>query len=186
MKWNRARLHVLALLATLACTSIAEAEPNWIIGQRSDGPRYTQLSFGAALDGYYGFGFTPGVLLGIPIVDGGFIPPINDSLYLEPGLHVSTHFGHRRRHRLDDDRDDIYVWVIPEIGPRWNFHLTPNWDVFATIKAGWAIGSEGGFWIRGTAGMNWFFARPWSLRIETASGRHHGPGAFIGLTFEFS
>jgi hypothetical protein len=178
MNLSRVYLHALALAATLVCTTVAHAEPQWIIGQRSEEQRFTDLSFGAVLDGSYGFGFTPGVTLGIPLLDGGFIPPINDSLFLEPGLFVATRFH----------KDDTYVWVIPEFGPRWNFHLTPNWDAFATLKAGWAIGSEGGFWLRGTVGMNWWFARPWALRLETSQGRHGhhvGPAGYLAFTYQF-
>jgi hypothetical protein len=115
------------------------------------------------------------VTLGIPILDGGFIRPINDSVFLEPGLFVSTHFDHHH----------TFVWVIPEVGPRWNFHLTPNWDAFGALKLGWAIGEHGDFWLRATAGMNWWFARPWALRLETTAGANLGPGLYIGLTHQF-
>ena len=185
MNWTRVYLHALTLCVALTCTSLAHAEPHWIIGQRSEEQRFTDLSFGAVLDGGYGFGFAPGVTLGIPILDGGFIPPINDSVFLEPGLFLSMRFHDDHWHDPDDD-DDFYLWVIPELGPRWNFHLTPNWDAFATLKAGVAIGQDTEFWLRGTAGMNWWFARPWALRLETSAGHPVGPGAYIGLTFQFS
>jgi len=168
---------VLLLGASMAAglTNSARAEPQWIIGRPSDERRLTDLSFGAGISGGRGFAFTPGVMLGIPIVDGGFIRPINDSLFLEPGLFLGV------RHR----RDDTYVWVIPEFGPRWNFHLTPNWDAFGALKLGWAIGKEGDLWVRGTAGMQWWFARPWALRLETNAGHPVGPGLFVGLSYQF-
>src|SRR5690348_5030946 len=129
----------LCLLAGLLGAALpAHAEPEWIIGQRSEQRRFTDLSVRAMLDGGDGFGFSPGVQMGIPLVDGGLIRPINDSFYLEPGLLLSTRF---HQHGKD------YVWVVPELGPRWNFHLTPFWDVFASLKLGWAIGTEGDFWI---------------------------------------
>jgi hypothetical protein len=188
MKWTRVYLHAVALLGALAVPGLARAEPQWIIATRNVEQRYTDLAFGAVLDGGgHDFGFTPGVTLGIPLLDGGFIPPINDSLFLEPGLFVSVRFhDHDHGNGIDDDHDDTYVWVIPEFGPRWNFHLTPNWDAFATVKAGWAIGSHGDFWVRGTVGMNWWFARPWALRLETSAGRHIGPAGFLGFTFQLS
>ena len=187
MNWTRVCLHALSLLTVLAGASLARAEPHWIIGQRSEETRFTDLSFGAQLDGHHGFGFAPGVTLGIPLLDGGFIPPINDSVFLEPGLFVSMRFhDHDHGPGNDDDDDDFWVWVIPEIGPRWNFHLTPNWDAFATLKAGVAIGPDTDFWLRGTAGMNWWFARPWALRLETSAGHPIGPSGYIGLTFQFS
>lgn len=168
-------LHVCWLLG-LSQGAPARAEPEWIIGQPSDELRMTDLSLGATLDGGHGFGITPGVQMGIPIVDGGFIRPINDSLYLEPGLFMGV-----RIHR----NDPTNFWAIPEIGPRWNFHLTPHWDAFAALKLGWAIGKEGDFWIRGTVGMQWWFVRQWALRLETGGGFPMGGGLYLGMSYRF-
>ena len=165
----------MGLLGVLLASDVAHAEPDWIIGRRTSERRMTDLSFGSGLGGGRGYAFTPSVMLGIPLLDGGFIPPVNDSLFLEPGLLIGV------RHR----KDDTYVWVIPEFGPRWNFHLTPNWDAFATLKLGWAIGKEGDLWLRTTAGMQWWFKRPWSLRLETGGGLLVGPGLFVGLSYQF-
>lgn len=159
-----------------SATDVAHAEPDWIIGQPSDELRFTDLSFGANFDGGHGFGLSPGVQLGIPIVDSGLIRPINDALFIEPGLFFSARFDHKHAD---------YFWVVPEVGPRWNFYLTPNWDAFATLKLGWAIGNHGDFWVRGTVGTQWWFARPWALRVETAAGHLTGPGLFLGLSYQF-
>lgn len=168
------QLCLLALISSPALSAHAESE--WIIGHPSDERRLTDLSFGTGLDGGYGFGVSPGIQLGIPIIDSGLIRPINDSFFIEPGLFLSARFDR-------DNRD--YLWVVPELGPRWNFHLTPHWDVFATLKLGWAIGTKGDFWVRGTAGMQWWFAAPWALRVETAAGAVVGPGVYIGLSYRF-
>jgi len=165
---------VIVVSSVAGFVSQARAEPDWIVGRPSDARRMTDLSFGSGLAGGRGFAATPGVMLGIPILDSGFIRPVNDAIFLEPGLFL----GVRNRH------DDTYLWVIPEFGPRWNFYLTPNWDVFGAIKAGWAIGSHGNFWLRGTVGMQWWFARPWALRLESAAGSI-GPGIFAGMSYQF-
>jgi hypothetical protein len=157
-------------------TARARAEPEWIVAQPSDELRFTDLSFSLGFDGGYGFGLTPGLQMGIPVVNGGLIPAINDSFYLEPGLLLSV----RMR---TNDRD--LLWVIPELGPRWNFHLTPSWDAFAAIKLGWAIGPEGDFWIRGVIGTLWWFAPGWALRLETAYGALVGAGGTLGLSYRF-
>lgn len=136
----------------------------------------TDLSFGTILDGGYGFGISPGVQMGIPIVDGGLIRPINDSLSIEPGLFMGVRLHHN---------DSTNFWAIPEIGPRWNFHLTPRWDAFGTLKLGWAIGDEGDFWVRGTVGMQWWFARPWALRLESGGGALMGGGVYLGMSYRF-
>jgi hypothetical protein len=169
-------LRVCLLLGVLGVAARVRAEPEWIIKQPSDELRFTDLSFGAVFDGGYGFGLTPGIQMGIPLLNGGFIPPVNDSFYLEPGLLLGARF---RRHARD------LVWVIPEVGPRWNFHLTPTWDVFASIKLGWAIGRQGDFWIRGTVGTLWWFAPNWALRLETAHGAVVGQGGYLGLSYRF-
>lgn len=166
-----------ALLALLVwcSTQSARAEPEWIIGHANDERRPAELSFGTGLGGGGDFTLTPGVMFGIPLLDGGFIRPINDSLYLEPGLFMGAYF----------DEDDTYIWVIPEVGPKWNFHLTPRWDVFATLKLGYAIGSHGDFWLHSNVGMQWWFNRPWALRLEAGAGLHHVAGLFIGASYQF-
>jgi hypothetical protein len=164
------------LLGVLGSLSGAQAQPEWIIGQASDEIRFTDLTLSSLFDGGYGFGFTPGVQMGIPVLEGGFIPALNDSFFIEPGLLVSMRF---RR-----DAKDL-VWVVPEVGPRWNFHLTPSWDAFVTCKLGWAIGTKGDFWIRGTLGTNWWFVAAWALRAEFSAGAVVGPGGSIGLSYRF-
>lgn len=169
-------LRLCLLLGICAVSLSARAEPEWIIHQENDELRFTDLSFGLGFDGGYGFGLSPSIHMGIPVLNGGFIPPINDSFYIEPGLLVSARV---RRHGRD------LFWVIPEVGPRWNFHLTPTWDVFASIKLGWAIGREGDFWIRGQIGTLWWFAPNWALRLETHHGAAIGQGAYLGLSYRF-
>ena len=172
----RTVLCLTALVCVLGLAPQANAQPEWIISQPSDEIRFTDLSFGALFDGGYGFGLTPGIQMGIPVLDSGFIPALNDSFFLEGGLLVSAHF--RRRARDD-------VWVVPEVGPRWNFHLTPNWDAFVSVKLGWAIGPHGDFWIRGSAGTSWWFVPEWALRAEFSGGAVVGPGGYLGLSYRF-
>jgi hypothetical protein len=169
-------LQLCLLLGIGVAAAPARAAPEWIIGQPSDELRFTDLSLGVVFDGGYGFGLTPSFQMGIPLLNGGLIPAINDSFYLEPGLLVSARL---RRHERD------LVWVIPEVGPRWNFHLTPSWDVFASVKLGWAIGHEGDFWVRGTLGALWWFAPAWSMRLETAYGAVVGAGGYLGFGYRF-
>jgi hypothetical protein len=171
-KWPACALLALALGFL---TSSARAEPEWIIGNPSEERRPAELSLGAGVGGGRHTILTPGVMFGIPLLDGGFIRPINDSLYLEPGVFMGAHFRD----------DDTYLWVIPEVGPKWNFHLTPRWDVYASLKLGWAIGRHGDFWLRSNVGMQWWVNRPWALRLETGAGIHHGAGLFIGASYQF-
>jgi len=165
----------LALAIGLTAPS-AKAEPDWIIRQPGDELRFTDLSIGAIVDGHHGVGLTHGLSLGIPVLDNGFIRAVNDSFFLEPGLYFSARFD---KHHAD------YFWVIPEFGPRWNFHLTPKWDVFPAIKAGWAIGPHDRFWFRGTVGTQWWFAKPWGLRMEASAHAKVGGSLYIGLSYKF-
>jgi hypothetical protein len=165
-----------SLLVVLLWPTLAKAEPQWIIGYPSDELRMPDLSFGATLDGGHGFGFSPGVQLSIPVLDRGFIRSVNDSFSLEPGLFVSARVGHR---------GDTFAWFVPEFGPRWNFHLTPNWDAFAQIKLGYAIGKDHGFWLRAGPGMQWWFAPQWALRLEVWGGPRVVGGAYLGASYRF-
>lgn len=176
MQALRIGMQLAVLLGVVFVSPRVEAQPEWIIGQPSDQIRLTDLTFGSLFDGGYGFGLSPGVQIGIPVLDGGFIPAINDSFYLEPGLLVSI--------RLRRDTSD-YVWAVPEVGPRWNFHLTTTWDVFAAVKLGWAIGSQGDFWFRASAGTQWWFTPSWALRGEFGYGAVIGPNGFLGLSYRF-
>lgn len=160
----------------LAWPRPASADPEWIIGYPSDEIRMTDLSFGTLFDGREGFGLLAGAQLAVPILDAGLVRPINDALYIEPGLFVGGRF-----HR---DRDDHW-WVVPEVGPRWNFYLTPHWDVFASIKFGWAIGRHGDFWVRGTAGARWWFLPQLALRAEIAGAAVVGGEGYLGLSYRF-
>lgn len=169
-------LQLCLWLALSLTTPSARAEPTWIVAQPSDELRFTDLSFGVLVDGGYGIGVTPSIQLGVPVLNSGLIPSVNDSFYVEPGLLISTRFR--------QDAKDL-VWVIPEFGPRWDFHLTPTWDVFASIKVGWAIGHEGDFWVRGTLGALWWLRPTWSLRLETAYGAVVGAGGYLGLGYRF-
>jgi hypothetical protein len=175
------RIWQIALYLCVVCSvpwaaTDAAAQPEWIVAQPSDEIRFTDLSLGSLLDGGDGFGLSPGIHLGVPLLNGGVIPPINDSLYLEAGLYVSARF-----HRHADN----YVWAVPEIGPRWNFHLTPTWDAYATLKFGWAIGEHGDFWLRSGVGTLWWFADAWGLRGEIGYGALVGTAAYLGLSYRF-
>ncbi|HEX6241761.1 MAG TPA: hypothetical protein VFZ61_12725 [Polyangiales bacterium] len=166
----------VTLLLLLGSAARSSAQVEWVIAQPSDEIRLTDLSLGAVFDGGEGFGVTPGFQMGIPLVNAGLIPAINDSLFLEPGLLVSV--------RIRKHEDDL-AWVVPELGPRWNFHLAPTWDVFASVKLGWAIGREGDLWLRGTLGSLWWFVPSWSLRAEFAYGAVVGAGGYLGMGYRF-
>ena len=168
-------LSLFIALVVCADAAPARAEPQWIIGERREDLRATDLSFGAGISGGRYLALTPGLMLGIPLLDGGFIPPINDSLFLEPGVFAGVRF-----------RDDkTYGWVVPEVGPRWNFHLTPRWDAYALLKLGLAIGNDVDLWLRSAVGMQWWFNRPWALRLETGGGLYVGGGLFVGFSYQF-
>jgi hypothetical protein len=165
-----------ALGLAFADAQPAAAEPDWIIKQPGDELRFADLGFGTLFDGHHGFGFTPGVSLGIPVLEDGFIRGLNDSFFIEPGLYFGARF---------DDRRADYFWVVPEFGPRWNFHLTPRWDVFPALKVGWAFGRHQEPWVRATVGTVWWFSRPWGLRLETSGGHPTPAMLYVGLSYQF-
>jgi len=167
---------VVCVILVLGAPRTTRADPEWIVGQPSDEIRMTELSMGALLDGGFGFGFSPGLLMSVTVLDSGFVPSLNDSFAVEFGAFMSARIGYRH---------DNLLWFVPEVGPRWNFHLTRRWDAFATLKAGWAVGKYGDFWFRGTLGNNVWLSDAWAVRLELSPGTIAKFSGFVGLTYKF-
>jgi hypothetical protein len=126
----------------------------------------------------------------LPIVPNGFIPPINDSFYLEFGVATGYAWDN---YAVGCD----YNWVnlAPLAGVRWNFHLTEAWTVFAKAKLGVAYhfasfdcgGSYSGTDLSGLhvasdggVGAYWNFSPGMGMRFDLGY-----QGASVGLSFNF-
>jgi hypothetical protein len=165
----------LILLGLLAVGADASAQS--IIRERHGHSRPVDISVMAGLP--YPFGISPGLRVGIPLAHEGFIPSINDGVFLEPGVHFLYW----------DDFDDNRTGVMFPILMRWDFYLTRAWTVFGTagvvfsfftddddrfrVRNGQTIfygGSRPGFFsVALGAGAMWNFRENMSLRFDAST-----------------
>jgi hypothetical protein len=91
---------------------------------------FAGIPYGAGY-AYYGYGYGYGFPLGLsarfylPIVNNGFIPPVNDSFGLEFGLDTNFYINYG-------------TGIGIPVEARWNFHLIPKLEVYG--KAGFGLG----------------------------------------------
>jgi len=95
-----------------------------------------------------------------PSLDDGFLDGINDSFNLEAGLYSEwswagyTVISHN-------------FTFMPAVGGRWNFHLTPKWNIYAAARLGVQLGNYG--FLPGGAGAlgaSWRFNEDMAFRVE--------------------
>ncbi len=175
-------LFVGALVAGSAVTLMPQDAhaADWIIKEDSAEKRPWEL--GLLVDLPFccndAFSLNPGVLLGIPLVDKGFVP-INDSFYLEVGAWTHLRFG-----------DPFTAGVAPFGGVRWNFHLMKIWDAYGALRGGISIDGNGNGGldltphVYGVVGTTWKFSESVGLRGETGAGVGGG-GLAIGVDIDF-
>ena len=145
----------------------------WTVTKPEDGAvRNHQLDLVAGVSGGHSLGATPGVVYGLPIVGDGFIGALNDSFYLQLGAYFPLYLG-----------GTFGAGAIPVGGVRWNFHLTPQWDVFWTAMGGWNVGLTGydslPFYSTSVGG-HYKFSEGTYLRLETGSFGY----ATVGLSIQ--
>ncbi len=141
--------------------------------------------------GFFGdFGVGVAGWVSMPIVPNGFIPPLNDSFYLEFGVATSYAWVD-----YAFNCDYNYFNLAPLGGVRWNFHLTDTWTVFAKAKIGVAyhfasadcgpafstVDFSGLHFATDTGvGAYWNFSPGMGMRFDLGS-----QGAAAGLSFNF-
>ncbi len=171
-----------ALVASSAVTFMPQDAhaADWIIKEDSAEERPWELGILVDLPFccHDAFSLNPGVLLGIPLVDKGFVP-INDSFYLELGAWTHLRFG-----------DPFTGGVAPFGGVRWNFHLMEIWDAYGALRGGINIDGNGNGGldltphVYGVVGTTWKFSERVGLRGETGAGVGGG-GIAIGVDIDF-
>ena len=146
--------------------------------------RPMMLSFFAGLHyGHYAALGLPLTLAGrfyIPLVENGFIPPLNDEFGLEFGIDFNITF-------LSSiyNESTLFGFGVP-VDVLWDFHITPNFDAYA--KLGLVLGSNfsdfsyGGFW--------WTIREAVGLRLKITEGLYFRaeagyPAIMAGLGFTF-
>ncbi len=150
------------------------------------GQRPFQLDIHGGLT-WWGWGAATGARFGIPILNNGFVPSINNAVYINFGVDF---YWTRRYH---DSRGWHYgAGVGFPVALHWEFYFNENWSAFVELgvnvflhprfvhgDAPWDI-YEGGYWFLGQVGgrfhINEWFAL--TLRVGT-------PYTSFGITFLF-
>ncbi|MDQ3034596.1 MAG: hypothetical protein M3Y87_19460 [Myxococcota bacterium] len=119
---------VALTIATLASAPAARADHQ--IDRPFTGSRPFQLDFHGGL-AWYGFGFAAGARFGIPIVQNGFIPTLDNAVYLNFGADI---------YFVDDDCrgfggcDRAYRLAMGfPVALHWEFYFNDTWSVFAEL-----------------------------------------------------
>jgi hypothetical protein len=119
--------------AALAPATIARADHD--IDTPFTGSRPFQLDVHGGL-AWYGFGFAGGARFGIPIVHNGFIPSLDNAVYLNFG--IDTYFvDDRYCYDWDNDfcqRNRGYRFAMGfPVTLHWEFYFNDTWSVFGEI-----------------------------------------------------
>jgi hypothetical protein len=120
-------------LALLLAAGTAHADDT--IKRPGDHPHYhvevePHLSLGwGGIDGFYGndvgLGFVPGIRIGIPIVENGFIPTINNSIAISFGFDALYYGG------CWNGLGNCSAWYLEfPATMQWNFYVAQHWSVF--------------------------------------------------------
>jgi len=117
-----------------------------------------------------------GAWYGFPILPDGFIPSLNDALYIEAGAAIERYhwtFGNACK--------ESWTRFTPMGGGRYQMYLTQDWTAFATAKIGFGFGFNDSIDCLGSTagsasnsqlvgdvslGAFWNFSRTWHARFE--------------------
>ncbi len=164
----------LALVTSLAVSSPAFATD---ITEPFSGSRPQTLEFHGGF-AYYGVGLAAGLRYGIPIVDNGFIAPINNSVYINFGGDF-----YLLGNVPGSGRSGIGVGV--PVALQWNFYFTEDWSAYAEGGINVYFDSYtfdgngllfGGTWVAAAIGGRYHFSENAAL-----IGRLGSPYASIGI-----
>lgn len=180
-----------AALTALSAPGAAEAQRGRVdIGTPHSGGRPFQLDIHGGFT-WWGVGAATGVRFGIPILNNGFIPSINNAVYINFGAD----FYWVRRYQQGCGGPGGCYWdygagVGFPLALHWEFYFNENWSAFVEVgfqfflhPAVWDYGFdvyEGGYWFLGAVGGS-FHVNEWfllTLRVGT-------PYIAFGITFQF-
>jgi hypothetical protein len=195
MKASSKTLWLAAAFAALAAvTAPTAARAQGVdIDRPFTGERPFQLDVHAGFT-WWGNGFASGVRFGIPLLDNGFVPSINNAVYLNFG--ADFYFIERYGYRCDDPPDrNCYTDYGPGFGfpvtLHWEFYFNDSWSAFAEIggqfflhprwldegRFGWY---QPGAWFIWTVGGSYHVNESFLLTLRVGS-----PYVAFGLTFQF-
>jgi hypothetical protein len=114
---------MLALLPLALPLASAEAAEFTLLEPHEGGrPLLVELHGGFSY--YYYGGAMVGARVGIPIVSNGFIPPLNNSVYINVGADAYFYTG-----SLIATGGGVGIGV--PVALQWNFYFTEDWSAFA-------------------------------------------------------
>ncbi|MEZ4319952.1 MAG: hypothetical protein R3F61_20745 [Myxococcota bacterium] len=130
------------------------------ISEPFTGERANSLEFHGGFT-YYGNGLAAGLRYGIPIVDNGFIGPINNSVYITFGADF---YLLSRIYAFNGTNRGGVGFGIP-IVLQWNFYFTDDWSAFGEV------GVNPYFDSYTFQGNGVYFGGAWA--IAAVGGRYH-------------
>jgi hypothetical protein len=185
---RRALLALGISFAAVAPATPAQADHD--IDTPFTGSRPIQLDLHGGL-AWYGFGFAGGARLGIPLVHNGFIPSLDNAVYLNFG--VDTYFidwsGCRIRGGFDCTRQYGFGLGFP-IALHWEFYFNDQWSAFAELGLQifvppsvfygdyWEPADQAGAWVIAAAGGSYHFSDAVGITLRVGN-----PYVAFGVTF---
>jgi hypothetical protein len=190
--------HLLVVAAVLATfIALDAAVPSAVAAQRGGrqvrinrphtGDRPLQLDLHAGF-AWYGRGLATGVRFGIPIVENGFVPPINNAVYINFGLDL-----YFIRYRCGPCRGNEYrngTGIGLPVTMHWEFYFTEHWSAFGEVglnpfihpryfdEDDWYF--DGRHWFIVAVGGRYAFNENIAITLRIGS-----PYAAFGVTFFF-
>jgi len=146
------------------------------------GSRPNTLEFHGGFS-WYGTGIAGGARIGIPIVDNGFIGPLNNSVYITIGadLYLLSDIAYF------NNRGGVGIGI--PVSMQWNFYFTDDWSAFGEAGINPYFDSytfrgnglyPGGSWLVSAIGGRYHFSEDMAL-----IGRVGSPYASIGVELTF-
>jgi hypothetical protein len=131
----RSRKNVWLVAVALSVATLASARGDARADHQIDRPftgtRPYQLDFHGGL-AWYGFGFAGGARFGIPILQNGFIPSLDNAVYLNFG--GDFYFVDDRRCTIGGGCGYGYGVALGfPVALHWEFYFNDTWSVFAEV-----------------------------------------------------
>lgn len=194
---SRSKLAPLLILAALCAALSALAPPSVAEAQRGSsvdirrphtGSRPFQLDIHGGFT-WWGVGFATGMRFGIPVMNNGFIPSINNAVYINFGFDF---YWTRWRCRGDRCNDWDYGagFGLP-VTLHWEFYFHDNWSAFVELGFQFFFhprfwhenrfdAHDGGYWFVGAIGGSFHINQHVALTLRLGT-----PYAAFGVTFQF-
>lgn len=178
----------LATLTALQAPQVAEAQRgNVDISRPFTGQRPFQLDIHAGFE-WWGVGFATGARFGIPIMNNGFVPSINNAVYINFGFDF---YWARWRYVGAGNYWDYGAGFGIPVALHWEFYFNEHWSAFAEIGVNvyfhprFLHGErydvyDGGYWFLFAVGGS-FHVNDWLLLTL----RVGSPYIAFGVTFQF-